>query len=132
MLDFAWSEFLVVIVVAVLAVGPKQLPEVLYGLGRIIRRLQYMKFALSRQFDDFMEQSDLDELKNLNNQARLVSPAFLSGNFEEEFDEASHDREYLAAIEPEPVTVPVADQLETAAVKTTKKQNPDQGDLPLV
>lgn len=64
MLDFSWSEFLVVIVVAVLAVGPKQLPEVLHGLGRMVRRLQYMKYAVTRQFDDFMEQSDLKELRD--------------------------------------------------------------------
>lgn len=64
MLDFAWSEFLVVIIVAVIVIGPKQLPEVLYGLGRIARRLQYMKFALSKQFEDFMEQADLNEIRN--------------------------------------------------------------------
>ncbi len=64
MLDFAWSEFLVVIIVAVIVIGPKQLPEVLYGLGRIARRLQYMKFALSKQFEDFMEQSDLNEIRH--------------------------------------------------------------------
>ena len=64
MLDFAWSELLVVIIVAVIVIGPKQLPEVLYGLGRIVRRLQYMKFALSKQFEDFMEQSDLNEIRH--------------------------------------------------------------------
>lgn len=65
MLDFAWSELLVVIIVAVIVIGPKQLPEVLYGMGRIVRRLQYMRFALSKQFEDFMEQSDLNEIRNL-------------------------------------------------------------------
>ena len=64
MLDFAWSEFLVVIIVAVIVIGPKQLPEVLYGFGRIVRRLQYMKFAFSKQFEDFMEQADLNEIRN--------------------------------------------------------------------
>jgi len=65
MLDFAWSEFLVVIIVAVIVIGPKQFPELLYGLGRIVRRLQYMKFAMSKQFEDFMEQADLNEIRNL-------------------------------------------------------------------
>jgi sec-independent protein translocase protein TatB len=65
MLDFAWSEFLVVIIVAVIVIGPKQLPEVLYGLGRLVRRLQYMKFAMSKQFEDFMEQADLKEIRDL-------------------------------------------------------------------
>jgi|GEM_PF-1282698 len=66
MLDFAWSEFLVVIIVAVIVIGPKQLPEVLFTLGRLVRRLQYMKFAMSQQFEDFMEKSDLNDLRNLN------------------------------------------------------------------
>lgn len=66
MLDFAWSELLVVIIVAVIVIGPKQLPEVLYGMGRIARRLHYMKFALSKQFEDFMEQSDLNEIRKFN------------------------------------------------------------------
>jgi len=64
MLDFAWSEFLVVIIVAVIVIGPKQLPEVLYGFGRIVRRLQYLRFAMSKQFEDFMEQADLNEIRN--------------------------------------------------------------------
>lgn len=64
MLDFSWSELLVVIVVAVIAIGPKQLPEVLFGLGRIVRRLQYMRYALTRQFDDFMDESELRRFKD--------------------------------------------------------------------
>ena len=87
MLDFSWSEFLVVIVVAVLAIGPKQLPEVLYGIGRIVRRLQYMRFALTRQFDDFMDQS---ELQRLNEKPRIINP--------DDFDEAAHDEGVMESV----------------------------------
>ena len=82
MLDFSWSEFLVVIVVAVLAVGPKQLPEVLHGLGKIFRRLQYMRYSLTRQFDDFMDQA---ELRDMRDPTRMIAPDL--------FDEASADEE---------------------------------------
>ena len=82
MLDFSWSEFLVVIVVAVLAVGPKQLPEVLHGLGKLFRRMQYMRYALTRQFDDFMDQADL---KDLRDHTRMITPDL--------FDEATADEE---------------------------------------
>lgn len=85
MLDFSWSEFLVVILVAVIAVGPKQLPEVLYGLGKIVRRLQYMRYALTRQFDDFMEQADL---KDIRDTTRIV-PVNLFETDEAEADEAA-------------------------------------------
>lgn len=88
MLDFSWSELLVVIIVTILAVGPKQLPEVLYGFGRLIRRLQYMKYALSKQFDDFMDQADLKDIKN---PAKIV-PSDLLGDLHEE-DEVKEEQE---------------------------------------
>ena len=97
MLDFAWSEFLVVIIVAVIVIGPKQLPEVLYGLGRIARRLQYMKFALSKQFEDFMEQSDLNEIRNFK---KTSFDSALHHGFEDEEQEA--ERILAAPIIPQP------------------------------
>lgn len=70
MLDFSWSELLLVAVVAILAIGPKQIPDVLYAFGRIVRRLQYMRFAMTRQFDDFMEKSDLHEMRKISDEVR--------------------------------------------------------------
>lgn len=70
MLDFSWSELLVVIIVAILAIGPQQIPDVLYRIGRIVRRLQYMRFALSKQFEDFMEKSDLEEMRKISDHVR--------------------------------------------------------------
>lgn len=63
MLDFSWAELLLVVAVAVLVIGPDEIPEILRSLGRIVRRLQYVRFALSQQFDDFMKDHDLDELR---------------------------------------------------------------------
>lgn len=80
MLDFSWSELLVVIIVAILAIGPQQIPDVLYRIGRIVRRLQYMRFALSKQFEDFMEKSDLEEMRKISDQVRhgaAIRPADL-------------------------------------------------------
>ena len=88
MLDFSWSEFLVVVLVAVIAVGPKQLPEVMYGIGKFVRRLQYMRYALTRQFDDFMDQTELKQLNDI--QPPRIVPADLatSAQDEAEADEA--------------------------------------------
>ncbi len=72
MLDFSWSEFLIVLVVAVLAIGPKQIPDVLYTLGRLVRRLQYMRFALGKQFEDFMQDSDLNEMRKISDHVHSV------------------------------------------------------------
>ena len=63
MLDFGWSEFFLIIVLAIVMMGPKDIPEIIYNLGRLVRRAQYIKFAMSKQFDSFMEQMDLHDLK---------------------------------------------------------------------
>ena len=63
MLDFGWPELLLIIAIAVFVIGPDEIPAIMQGLGRIVRRIQYVKFALSRQFDDFMREHDLDEMR---------------------------------------------------------------------
>ena len=90
MMDFSWSELLIVIVVAVLAVGPKQLPEVLHGLGKLFRRMRYMKYALTRQFDDFMDQADLKELRDPS--------TFLQTDI---VDETEDDEDFIASLPPQ-------------------------------
>ncbi|OFW87262.1 MAG: hypothetical protein A3J37_08225 [Alphaproteobacteria bacterium RIFCSPHIGHO2_12_FULL_45_9] len=102
MLDFAWSEFLVVIIVAVIVIGPKQLPEVLYGLGRVARRLQYMKFALSKQFEDFMEQADLNEIRNFK---KMTFDGALHNGVEE--DEIAEEQKLAEASAPHPSHPPL-------------------------
>ena len=82
MLDFAWSELLVVIVVAILVIGPQDIPKAMMALGRIVRRFQYVKFALSQQFEDLMKETDLQELRNLND---------LKSGGQPETDEAAAD-----------------------------------------
>lgn len=63
MLDISWAELLVVAVVAVFVFGPQDIPKIMYGLGRVMRRVQYIRFALSKQFDDFMAENDLEDLR---------------------------------------------------------------------
>ncbi len=63
MLDFGWPELFLIMAVAVLVVGPKELPQIMYGLGRIVRRVQYMRYSLTQQFDDFMREAELKELQ---------------------------------------------------------------------
>lgn len=67
MLDFGWAELFVVMVVAVFAIGPNELPGLMRGLGRVVRRFQYVKHAISQQFDEFMEVGDIAELQDAVN-----------------------------------------------------------------
>lgn len=63
MFDVGWSEMLLVGAIAVLVIGPKDIPKIMYQVGRFARRLQYMKFAMSRQFDEVLRAGDIEELR---------------------------------------------------------------------
>ena len=63
MLDFGWAELFLLMAVAVLVVGPNEIPKIMVGLVRVVRRLQYVKFALSRQFEEFLRETDLEDIR---------------------------------------------------------------------
>jgi Sec-independent protein translocase protein TatA len=70
-LGFSWAEILLTSAVALVVIGPKDIPKVMFELGRVVRRLQYMKFAMSQQFEDFLKEHDLDDLRHgVNFEAR--------------------------------------------------------------
>ncbi|MGH1398649.1 MAG: Sec-independent protein translocase subunit TatA/TatB [Alphaproteobacteria bacterium] len=85
MLDFGFVELIVIVSLGVLVIGPKELPALMRGLGNIMRRISYAKYAFTSQFDDFMRDGDLDDIRNsVNFEARQRS---------EDFDEAAEDDE---------------------------------------
>ena len=63
MFDFGFSEFGVIIVLAVFLIGPKDMPGIMIALGRVFKRIQYIRFAISRQFDDVLHDVNLEELR---------------------------------------------------------------------
>jgi len=98
MLDFGFPELLVVMALAIVVVGPNEIPKLMVGLGRIVRRFQYVRFAISRQFDEFMQDNDLEDIRSqVNFEAR-------------DFDEAAADEDY--AVETPDVEVTDLDPVE--------------------
>lgn len=63
MLDFGFFELLFIIIIAILVIGPKDIPNLMVGFGRIVRRLQYVRFAMSQQFEEFMKENDLEDIR---------------------------------------------------------------------
>lgn len=89
MLDFGWAELLVLVAVAVFVIGPKDIPNIMYSLGRVLRRIQYVKFAISQQFEDIMNTGDMEELrKGINFEEKRNAQAIKD---EAEFDEQDPD-----------------------------------------
>lgn len=78
MLDFGFTELLLIMAVAVLVVGPEQLPALMYRFGRLIQRLKGLQYALSRHFDDFMEQEEINRRDSLS--GRPNGSGFINNN----------------------------------------------------
>lgn len=60
MFDIAWSEYLVVIVVALVLLGPKELPIVLRTLGRWVAKARQFSSSLEKQMYALGNQSSLE------------------------------------------------------------------------
>lgn len=90
MMDVGWTEILLILGIAVFVIKPDDIPKVMYTIGRFFRRLQYVRFAISQQFDDILKAGDIEELRRgVNFEARQT-------------DEKAADEEEGAAQPAEP------------------------------
>lgn len=63
MFDIAWSEFLVVAVVALVVIGPRDLPPLLRQLGKTVATLRRMAGDFQSQFNEALREAELDDLQ---------------------------------------------------------------------
>jgi len=73
MLDIGWSELLVIAVVAIVVVGPKDLPKLMRSFGHYAGKLRRAASDFQRQFDEAMRESELDEVRKTIENARSES-----------------------------------------------------------
>lgn len=59
------SEILVIAIVAIVVVGPKDLPKLLRTVGKTISGVKRMAGDFQRQFNDAIEEADLGDIKNI-------------------------------------------------------------------
>jgi sec-independent protein translocase protein TatB len=59
MIDIAWSEFLFIALIALILIGPKELPSVLRNIGRWVGKARAFAKDLTEQLD---LESDADRL----------------------------------------------------------------------
>jgi sec-independent protein translocase protein TatB len=63
MFDISWTEFLLIGVVALIFIGPKELPAVLRTLGQWTRRIRSMAADFQNQFQEAMREAEMADLK---------------------------------------------------------------------
>jgi sec-independent protein translocase protein TatB len=63
MLDMSWGEIMVIGAVALIVIGPKDLPKALRTVGQMTAKLRRMAAEFQGQFNEAMREADLDEVK---------------------------------------------------------------------
>lgn len=63
MFDIGWSELMLIGVVALIVIGPKELPGVLRTVGKTISKLRRMAGEFQGQFQDALREAELSEIR---------------------------------------------------------------------
>ena len=63
MFDISWTEFLLIGVVALVVIGPKELPGVMRTLGQYTRKIRSMAADFQNQFQEAMREAEMADLK---------------------------------------------------------------------
>jgi len=63
MLDISWTEFLLIAIVALVFIGPKELPAVLRTIGQWTRKIRGMAAEFQSQFQEAMREAEMADLK---------------------------------------------------------------------
>lgn len=117
MFDIGWDEMALVAVVALIVIGPKDLPVVLRQIGRWTRKARELAGEFQRGVDDMVRESELSELKTQVEKA--TDPNALRREIEKSIDPTG---DIAKSLEP-----PMVDQSQppvTASVVETPAELP--------
>jgi sec-independent protein translocase protein TatB len=124
MFDIGWSELVVIAVVALIAIGPKELPGVLRMVGQWMGKARKMAAEFQGQFQEAMREAEMADLKKSFDEVKDVatglSPANVMTSLQKDVSDAmqigdidkpaatANDAQVASAIgepvTPEPVT----------------------------
>lgn len=70
MFEIGWSELLVIVVVAIVVVGPKELPRLMGTVGHYTGKLRRAAADFQRQFNEAMRETEMAEVKQAMDSVR--------------------------------------------------------------
>src|SRR5262245_6844932 len=76
MFDIGWSEFVLIAVVALIAIGPKELPGVLRMVGQWMGKARKMAAEFQSQFQEAMREAEMADLKKSFDEVREAASGF--------------------------------------------------------
>ena len=111
MFDIGWSELVVIAVVALIAIGPKELPGVLRMVGQWMGKARKMAAEFQGQFQEAMREAEMADLKKSFDEVKEAATGFTSGNVM-----TSLQKDVGDALRIEDIDKPAADTSATSAL----------------
>lgn len=72
MFDLAWSEIALIAVVALIAIGPKDLPVAMKAVSEMIKKARRMAGEFQTHVDEMVREADLQEVRTQFNELRSM------------------------------------------------------------
>jgi len=139
MFDIGWSEFVLIAVVALIAIGPKELPGVLRTVGQWMGKARKMAAEFQSQFQEAMREAEMADLKKSFDEVKDAARGFSGGSMmtalQKDVTDAFkiEDIDKPAAIEP-PATAttetPVASEPLAITSEVQASELPPASELP--
>lgn len=130
MFDIGWSELVVIGVVALIAIGPKELPGVLRMIGQWMGKARRMAADFQGQFNEAMREAEMADIKksfdDISSASRDLHPTKLLASLEEHAREREQEEQRAAqpASETPSPAEPAATPVEAQA-SALMKETPD-------
>ena len=93
MFDIGWSEIALIVVVALIVIGPKDLPKVLKTIGIWVRKARMLTRDFQNSVDEMIREADMEdvrrqatELRNINIGREVEKTIDPSGSLRDAFD----------------------------------------------
>ena len=109
MLDIGWQELFFIAVIALLVVGPKDLPKALGTIAKYYRRAKGLAGEFQSGVTEMVREAELDELKRNVEKAgkfdfdpEVKAAVDPTGSLTEDFDPAEFERDLKEAVEGGP------------------------------
>ena len=80
MFDIGWSELVVIAVVALIAIGPKELPGVLRMVGQWMGKARKMASEFQSQFNEAMREAEMEDVKKAFDDIKETASGFSKNN----------------------------------------------------
>jgi sec-independent protein translocase protein TatB len=112
MFDIGWSELVVIAVVALIAIGPKELPGVLRMVGQWMGKARKMAAEFQGQFQEAMREAEMADLKKSFDEVKEAATGFTGGNIM-----TSLQKDVGEALRIDDIDKPAISKADTAALE---------------